>query len=249
MRIAILSDIHGNNDALSAVIEDAERKRVDHYLLLGDIFSFGPSPNEVLNIVESLPIINSIIGNHDQYLRDRIFLNPSKKIMGQSVTDPSLKILIECEEWCMDNIGQKGDAYLSRMQTLHSTQINNERILFVHATPGDVESAPSKETIFSMLELADQYNCSIYVSGHTHIPHSIRINGKHFINPGSVGLPWDGNKRASYCIINLDDEELTVEYTRVKYNIKHTINQLIQRKVPYRDITIKRLEQASLFPR
>ncbi len=246
MRIGVLSDIHGNKDALEQVIQDSASKGVENYIILGDFFSQGPFPKDVLDIVKTLPVICMIMGNHDYYIANKVFDNPAGKILGKSVNAPQLAELIENERWCMNEIREEGIEFLRKLQTTYTYNISQREVYFCcHAQPLDYETAPSSNSIITPNLEETLVSSVYYLSGHTHIPHFIKEKHMIFINPGSIGMPFDGDTKASYCIISTV-KPTELEFYRIDYNINKVINDLERRKVPLSKQTIRRLKTAQI---
>lgn len=241
MNIAIISDIHGNIEALKKTIEDIEQKGVDRYIILGDLVAQGPYPEEVLNLVNNLNTIGIVCGNHDYYLAYKIFDNPNEKILGKSVKDDKLAELIQNEKWCMKEIGDVGMKFLRKLPKYFTYWLKDTKLCFCHASPWDYEVAPRVGCFDIIKKIEEEVNSTIYFSGHTHIPHLIKSEKITFVNPGSVGLPFDGDIRASYCIISDERPDKPMFY-KVKYDVGNVIHALNKRKVPLGTLTIRRLK-------
>lgn len=244
MKIAILSDIHGNKHALEEVIKDASRRGVEKYIVLGDLFVHGACPKEVLEILQGIPILSSVMGNHEYYVTSDLIKSGNGMIMGKPITHDSLKELIDAEEWWLEQVGDAGIEFLKSSNQFSKCCLESQNIFCCHASPWDYESAPSPENIESVYELEEQLDESIniYLSGHTHVPHFIKGNKVRFINPGSVGLPIDGDNSASYCIFTPNSSSYDLDFLRVSYNVNGAIAAISERQVPLGLRTIKILQ-------
>ncbi|MCR9118334.1 MAG: metallophosphatase family protein [bacterium] len=234
MKRAILSDIHGNLEALEAVLADIDKQNVDQIFCLGDVIGYGPNPRECLDIVMGFDLC--ILGNHDQ----GALFDPEGFSSGAENaifwTRQHLENLCETDE--------EKAAALKRLQFLGNlprTHFEGDQ-LFVHGSarsplneyvfPEDVYNARKIERIFSLIE----GSC---FQGHTHVPgvftddcrfqspqelNNLYTLGKKkaMVNVGSVGQPRDGNPLSCYLIV--DDGRL--EYRRVDYPREKTIEKI-----------------------
>jgi predicted phosphodiesterase len=274
--IAIISDIHGNAEALMKVVEDAERQQVKTFVILGDLFVHGPSPERVYEIVKDLQVRYWIMGNHDYYIAKGLIDKPDAIILGKPVkekknekgksNDQIFADLIDNMHWWREKIGKdKCMKFFSKFKSIAThkqDQGRQQQLIFSHALPWDYEKAPDTQDLAIISRLEEEIRHSsyiyhqpeeqpdsfIYISGHTHIPHYIpRLKAKekniYFINPGSVGLPWDGNRKASYCILS-EDEPGVPYFRRVVYDINSVIEKLGSRRVPLNYDTKRRLQEA-----
>ena len=227
MKIAIISDIHGNMEALTQVLTDAQGLSPDQIVCLGDCIGYGPEPNEVIEAVRRHNI-PSIIGNHEMAVLDQVHLswfNPkARKSLEQTLTMLS-------------------GASVDFIKTMpYSRVLSGAR--FVHGFPPESaqiylfqKSAPELRKAFE--NLAEP----ICFVGHTHNLEEIRFDGRqvdrralpqgitrldpkcrYIINVGSVGQPRDGNNNAKYII--WDSDRRFVEVRFVSYNITATVAKI-----------------------
>jgi predicted phosphodiesterase len=244
MKIAVLSDIHGNKHALEEVIKDSSRRGVEKYIILGDLFVHGGCPREVLDILQEMPIISSVMGNHEYYVTSNLIKSENGLIMGKPANHDSLKELIAAEKWWLDQVGDVGIEFLKLSGQSDKCCLESQNIFCCHASPWDYELAPSPENIELVNKIEVQLDelSGMYLSGHTHVPHFIKGNRVKFINPGSVGLSIDGDNRASYCIFTLNDTSYDVHFLRVSYDVDGAISAITNRGVPLGSRTIKILQ-------
>ena len=234
MKRAIISDIHGNLEALTAVLARIDQLGVDSIICLGDIIGYGPNPIECLDLVmERCGLV--ILGNHDQAsIFDPEGFNPvaMKAIFwtrDQLEGDPNV-----------DRSDQRWD-YLGGLPRRH----DEGEFLFVHGSPRD----PTNEYVFEehiyqkpmMDSLMSRFEKFCF-QGHTHIP-GVFTEGCKFIPPGSltdgiyhladekcmfnvgsVGQPRDGNRDS--CFVVLDSDARTVQYFREHYPAEQTRDKI-----------------------
>jgi predicted phosphodiesterase len=230
---AIISDIHGNLEALEAVLRAVSYEGVDEIWCLGDIVGYGPNPIECVDLVKNNCSL-CLMGNHDWAAVNRpVGFNSAATLM-----------IYRTKEW-MQVTDKSTEEEKNRWQFLESLPLREVRepFLLVHASPraelseyippSDVRREAEKlRDIFGMLE---RY-CMV---GHTHLPccifedmdilipegtgYVVELGDrKTIINTGSVGQPRDGDNRA--CFITLDDNIVT--YHRVAYNFNRTAEKL-----------------------
>ncbi|MEM2627685.1 MAG: metallophosphoesterase family protein [Ignisphaera sp.] len=225
IKIAIISDIHGNVDALNAVLESVSRW--DYIWFLGDFVDYGPEPHIVVDIVKSLKPDAVVMGNHD----NAVALNVD------CMCAPEIH---ELSEYTRRNISLK---FLSRdqlewLKMLPKTaevDIGNKRFYIVHGSPrnplyGYMYPYLSLEELKlsltpSLVSLKPKpVRANVVVVGHTHIPMDIVVDSIKIVNPGSCGQPRDGDNRASYVVYDVETE--IVEIRRVKYDVERVIGKL-----------------------
>ena len=194
MKIAFISDIHGNYEALSAVLEEIDKLDIKRIFCAGDVVGYYSQVNECCNELRSRGIL-SVMGNHDWYMAGGGFCPRSKSVN-------------ECLAYQRGVIEKENLNWLQAFP-LHM-QIDN--IKLVHggwADPIDEYLTPKKEYFDNVLG-------EVFVSGHTHIQTVEKFNNKIYCNPGSVGQPRDGDPMAAFAVFDGKDFKLY----RVKYDLQ-----------------------------
>jgi predicted phosphodiesterase len=233
MRLAIISDIHGNLEAFRQVLADIDRAQVDDIVCLGDCIGYGPEPEEVVGLIRERGI-PCVLGNHELGLLDRTYLdwfNP-----------PTRDCLLLTETFLskatMDYLGAFPPAMIR-----HGARC-------VHGCPPDSVTAylfqvSDRELVRSLRATAE----AVCFVGHTHDLAIIGLSGegllrlplgpgvtplvgatRWIINVGSVGQPRDGNNKAKYVIWDVEEE--TIEVRFVAYDIAHTVDKVKERGFP-----------------
>jgi putative phosphoesterase len=235
MRIAIISDIHSNIVALEAALKDLQRQGdADHILVAGDMFAFGPAPNQVLAVLRELPRARFLLGNAERYLLNGAY--PAGR-NGNGWRDDLLLTF----RWTVEELGQPGLDFLRAAPASQSLPLGERRLLAVHGSPRSdeenlTESAPPEFFAQMCLDPA----VAIIACGHTHVPMDRRVGSLRVVNAGSVGIPFDGDPRASYALISVEAGAVRaarVEIRRVVYDIEQTVEQLYARGCPAADIS------------
>jgi putative phosphoesterase len=210
MRIAIVSDIHGNLPALEAVLADVGAERPDAVYCLGDLVGYGASPNEVTERIrtEGLP---TIMGNYDDgvgFDRDECgcaYRDPFDRALG----DRSLA-------WTKAHTTAANKAFLRTLVHELRFEADGRRVLLVHGSPRKMnEYLFEDRPLSSFQRLAASSKADIIVFGHTHKPYQKDVDGVRFVNAGSVGKPKDLDWRA--CWLLLDSG--AAAFHRVRYDV------------------------------
>ncbi len=236
MKIAILSDIHGNVVALEAVLKDLQRQgNADHIVVPGDIFAFGPAPNEVLTVLQQLPNARFLMGNTDRYLLEGTY--PSTP----GSDDWQDKLLLSFR-WTAERLGRDGLRFLETIPFSQVIQDGGRQLLAVHGSPKSDEDGLTVRTTAGDLEgMPIDPRVAIIACGHTHVPMDRIIGGVRVVNAGSVGLPFDGDPRACYVVIsNLAANgygPVQVEFRRVAYDVEKAVEQFYAVNYPAPDIS------------
>ena len=233
MRLAILSDIHGNLEALEAVLRDMDEQNIDRIMSLGDNIGYGPDPEAVTEILRELRI-ESVVGNHEWALMNKEHMewfNPFAR-----------KALLRTE-------GLMSEQSLKELKDLPVQRVLNNCLL-VHGCPPDSINTYLFEVpdhlFFTIFMEIRQDICFV---GHTHMLELIGFTGgsvirdflregsnpleedrKYIINIGSVGQPRDGNNHAKYVIWDETSHDLTVRY--IPYDIQKTAGKILSIGMP-----------------
>ncbi|HVB71972.1 MAG TPA: metallophosphoesterase family protein [Ktedonobacteraceae bacterium] len=234
MRIAILSDIHGNLTALEAVLQDLDNQPpVEQIVIAGDICLNGPYPREALERVQDMncPVIQ---GNTDLEI---VTQAPEKGEKKRTTIG-----------WTREQIGQHGIDYLASLPFSH--HIPNPRgsdLLVVHANPLNQEDAifpnDSDSSLEHLLGEVDP-RTGVLAFGHLHIAYTRRWRQLLLVDVGSCGLPRDEDQRAAYAILNWQDQGWRAEIRRVPYDIQGVVKQIKTCGLPNPEKRIKVLLEA-----
>jgi putative phosphoesterase len=240
MKIAILSDIHSNVVALEAVLEDlGQQGKTDHILVTGDMFAFGAAPNEVLALLRQLPRARFLRGNAERYLLEGTY--PTAR----NGYDWRQELLLTFR-WTAEQLGPQGLAFLTLLPSSLLIPIHDRLLLAVHGSPRCDEEGLTLQTEASEFEqMKLDPRIAIIVCGHTHIPMDRRVGHLRVVNAGSVGIPFDGDPRASYALISTEPLEsggpIQVEIRRVTYDVEKAVGRFYARKCPAADISAHNL--------
>ena len=237
MRIAVVSDIHGNLTAFEAVLADIRLASPDLVLHGGDLADGGSSPREIVDRIRDLGW-QGVMGNTDEML-----VRPSalEDFASQSSAPPALWAVIR--QIALATRSALGEERLAWLGELPRVMIQEEFAL-VHASPEDCWRAPAAEATDADLEgIYGPLGRPTVVFGHTHQPSIRKIAGnpKLLINTGSVGLPFDGDPRASYLVL----ERGAPLIRRVEYDVEKELKALSRCDLPGAALTAKMLRTSS----
>ncbi len=229
MPTAILYDIHGNLPALEAVLADARRAGASQFLLGGDYALFGPFPTETVSALRALSGATWIRGNVDRWCA-----HPD-----DAPEDPLVRESIAA---CREAIGE---SVTGELGALPERDVRNDT-LFCHASPiSDVRSF-FPEAAEDEQELLAGVAQQQVIFGHTHLQfRRVRGDGVELVNPGSVGLPFDGDHRAAYALMS---DSFSLELRRVEYDHEASATAMLERwgDHPWTRRTVERLRHARL---
>ena len=228
MRIAIISDIHGNCMALDAVLADIAsegQEAVDGYWILGDLAAAGAQPLEVMERVLGLDNARIVRGNSERYLTtgERPLATPVEEVTDLALLRDCIGIL-ESFAWTAGAMSAGGHLPFMLGLPLEErvTLPNGSRVLLVHASPGcdDGSGFVPWYSDGEMSERLEGCGADLVCVGHTHWPQNFHLNGAHVVNPGSVGNPMIPSLRATYAILEADESGYRVEHRAVEYDRK-----------------------------
>jgi len=247
MRIAVLSDIHGNSIALDAVLDDiADSGPVDEYWVLGDLVALGPDPVGVLDRLSATPNVKPIRGNTDRYVFACDRPPPS---MEEAAADPGkLRALVECAatfSWTQGVVTNAGWLdWLADLPLEIACELpDGTRALAVHSAPGRDDGIGIKAGLRDdelTLVLGD-CEADLVLGGHHHQPLDMCANGCRAVNVGSVSNPQPPDLRASYVVVEADQTGYQVHFRRVDYDREAVIEQLTSLRHPAREWIIRHL--------
>jgi predicted phosphodiesterase len=246
MRIAILSDIHGNPIALEAVLADIQKQGpIDEYWLLGDFAAIGYDPVKVLERVSALPNARFARGNTDRYLiTDELPL--SLQQMQTQVRPellPKMISTVKSFAWTRGYLAASGWLdWLARLPLEQRLRLpDGTRLLGVHAAPG-TDDGPGIHLRLSEAELealVKDCNADLICVGHTHIPLDRTAGGVRVINLGSVSNPVTPELLASYAIVKANNSGYQVQLRRVPYDREAVIEAVKRSGHPAGDYIIQ----------
>lgn len=236
MRIALLSDVHGNLPALEAVLADIDaRGDADAVYHLGDLVGYAPWPNEVVALLAERGI-PGVAGNYDSTVATRY------KHCGCKYEDPAQEALShESYAWTLEHTTEATRAYLARLPfRLDLRPLGGHtpgpRVALVHGNPmlNTVYWTEDRDDAFclKMAAKAGARAGDLLAFGHTHKPWQREVDGIGFVNTGSVGRPKDGDPRACYVRLSVLDSGFDLEFVRVEYDVERAARGVEESGLP-----------------
>jgi len=222
MKLAIISDIHGNFEALTSTLEDIQRRVADEVICLGDIVGYGPDPSRCLATLQERKI-PCLMGNHDAATFDMDV---------RSTFSPLARIAME---W---TAGRLSNGEIDQLRDFPYT-LQRHGLAFVHASPLAPEEFNYVLDIDDAAGNFDAFHEPLCFIGHSHQPaiycedlvgRSVVRGMRAIVNVGSVGQPRDGDKRA--CFGLFDSEAWTFEHVRVSYPADITAGKIYAAGLP-----------------
>ncbi len=212
MRLAVLSDIHGNMQALRAVVDSIKTKNVDRIVCLGDLAMAGPEPNKAIDFIKTQDW-TVIQGNTDEMIAyftqdvfDKVYENAP--IMAHALEQDVIEISAE------------NKVYLRNLPVNKCINVDNLKLLFVHGSP-----RRNNENIFPNMkmeeieEIVSDVDADVVFCGHTHMPCGYQTDSKiTVVNDGSVGRPFTENPQACYVIADILNGKIAIEHVLVDYD-------------------------------
>ncbi len=228
MKIAVISDIHGNMDALESVLQDISKENCFKIFCLGDIAMAGPEPSETIHKIQDLiktKDFHIIQGNTDNMLSVFSFdiyneLAKANAVMASAYLADS-KILSDEDK-----------AFLKSLAPQEYIEIKGIKILLVHGSPRkNNENIYPDMKIEEIEEIIRDTDADIIFCGHTHMPCGYQTNtNQTVINAGSVGRPFSESNNACYAILNInDDSTFQIYHKFVEYNVEQASQKLKNR--------------------
>ncbi len=211
MRIAILADIHGNREALEAVMADIVRQGVERVVVAGDLVNRGPANADVVEMVTEAGW-EVIQGNHDQLVADWVYGQVPPEWYEDPMWRPLAWVARQVEAWA---------GYLAALpDRVRLHEPGTHPILVVHGSPRHnregLHPFLSDGEIEHILAGVEE---PLIVCAHTHVPLDRTVNGHRVINPGAVGVPFNRDPRAQYTIFTArEDGTWDVEFRRLAYD-------------------------------
>lgn len=230
MRLALISDIHGNTLGLDAVLADARARAIDETWFLGDFCAIGPDPAGVLERVTRVDHARFIRGNTDRYVCTNDRPPPSLADIRADTTQIEMYANIAASfAWTRGFLSATGwFDWLARLPVEIRETIDGTRILAVHAAPGTDDGVgihPGQGNA-ELSVILDGCSADVAIVGHTHEPMLRRVDSVTLINLGSVGNPRSGDLRASYVILDVSRDGVFAEHRRVSYDRDAFVSQV-----------------------
>lgn len=181
MRVALISDLHGNELALRAVLRDIERVGADQIVCLGDVATLGPQPEAVLDLLAELGC-PCILGNHDDFLLDPELIRRYTEV----------PVVVEAVDWCRARLSRRHLDFVRTFRADLELALDGETKLFVfHGSPrSHMEDLLATTPPADLDRFLAGRSAAVMAGGHTHVQMLRQHRGTLLVNPGSVGMPF-----------------------------------------------------------
>jgi predicted phosphodiesterase len=238
MRLGVLADIHGNEAALRAVLEDADGCRVDRWWVLGDLALLGPRPAEVLGLLQELPSVQMLRGNCARYVLTGEQPAPhatAADAMGRLDLVERYGLMAAGIGWTRGVLDQAGllDVLAGLPAQLRRPLRSGALLLGVHASPR-ADDGPGIEPGIADEQLGPLLagcGADVVIGGHTHSAADRLVGGIRALNPGSTGLPRTSGV-ANWLLLDDDGDELAVTHRGVPFDAGAVVADLRRRRHP-----------------
>ncbi|MBQ2645291.1 metallophosphoesterase family protein [bacterium] len=228
MKIAIISDIHGNDEALKAVLEDIKTQECNKIFCLGDLAMAGPEPSKVVNkFKEMLKKDNFLLiqGNTDEKLGtyDKNF---------EEKLEQYVPVMANAYRADLKELTEDDKIFLANLPKTLTIEENGVKIMLCHGSPRkNDENITNELTTEEIEEIIKDVDAEIIFCGHTHVPCGYTTNeGKIVVNVGSVGRPFSEKPEACYVIVDISENgDYGIEHRLIKYDYETAAKKLEKR--------------------
>ena len=239
-KVAVLSDIHGNLEALTAVRAALKKERPDHVIIAGDLVFQGPDPTGVVDAVREMELSGATIiqGNTDVAVADFDY-SAAFPWMADGVPDTFRDAI----EWAHDQLGDDRLAWLRRLPSERRLMVDDTMLLGCHASPGSqTQGFDAQLDPTVTIERISRTDARVICCGHTHLPEVRDLGWKLIVNAGSAGYVFDGEPTASWALIEVEDGEIRAEIRRAEFDTMAVASALSARGLAgdvYRAATVR----------
>jgi predicted phosphodiesterase len=227
--LAVFSDIHGNIQGLTAVLQDIESRGADLVWCGGDLVGYGANPGEVIETIQRKGIPTSM-GNYDDAI------GYFRMVCGCDYPDEAaMNRGLRSVAWTKAHTTDAHKAYLRNLPYRLYREIEGRRIVLTHGSPASLTEylfAHKPDEVFS--QHLDAVSADVLICGHTHEPyHKVLRGGRRAINAGSAGKPKHGNPNATYVLIDITAGGLATEVVEVPYDYEAAARAIEATDLPH----------------
>jgi predicted phosphodiesterase len=245
MRIAVLSDVHGNLPALLEVRKAVDAARPDYVAICGDLAFNGPDPAGTVDLIRELDKAGAFVicGNTDLAVTDGDY--------GAAFpwfSDGVPETYRVAAEWARDQLGDDRVDYLRKLPWERRLRIDDGSpdgvlVVFCHASPGSLtDGLPADLDAVVTMDRVSRTDAAVIACGHTHLPEIREFGWRTIVNDGSAGYVFDGDPMASWALIDIEEGHVKAEIKRTSYDVMAAANAVSARGLPgdvYRAATIR----------
>ena len=231
MRLALLSDQHGNDVAFRAALEDVERVGVEEVVCLGDVVQGGTEPAQTLDRLAALGC-ETVLGNADAFLLEVDADSP------EPVTERQLAV----RDWTLSQLGPSHLDQIRSFAPVVRRELGGLSLVLFHGSPRSYDDVLLPELGGEALEPFLGHDAALLAGGHTHLQWTRRIGDALYVNPGSVGLSYDRHPDppvlrplAEWALVTVTDGAVAVEFRQVPYAVENFRAAAEQSGRPYAD--------------
>jgi predicted phosphodiesterase len=215
MKIALLSDVHGNLPALQTVAAHLEAWQPDQVIVAGDLVNRGPRSRECLEFAQGKRGWRMLLGNHEEFV--------ARHARPDAPRDGPLFELRRSSHFAYHQLGGDVSALDGLPFSLSLAAPDGREARFAHASMrGTRDGIYPHSSDDDLRQRAGLPWPGLFCAGHTHLPVARRVDGTLVVNCGSAGLPFDGDTRASYARLTWRDGEWSAEIVRLRYDLEQT---------------------------
>lgn len=233
MKFAVITDVHGNFDALEAVLDDIDRKGdVDKIYNLGDNIGVGHETNKVLDYIFDRDDMEIIAGNHDEAVMSLVNDTPYPEDLKDK--------FFEHHQWIENHLDEDYYDKINDLPRVIEKKFGNKNVLFIHyEIPNEYLNAPIDKQPFSpiteptkeaMQTLFSDKQADLIVFGHNHTVHLFDDKEKIYFNPGAVGL--NNGAHAVYGLVTIEEDVISIERVKVAYDNEEFLRGFDEKQVP-----------------
>jgi putative phosphoesterase len=232
VRLALLSDQHGNDVAFRAALADVERLGVEEVVCLGDVVQGGTEPAQTLDRLAALGC-ETVLGNADALLLEVPADSP----------EPVTERLLEVREWTLSQLAPSHLEQIRSFAPVVRRELDGVPVVLFHGSPRSYDDVLLPELGGEALKPFLGHDAALLAGGHTHLQWTRRIEEALYVNPGSVGIAYDRHEEepqtlrplAEWALVTVEEGAVAVEFRRVPYAVED-VKAAAQRSArPYAD--------------
>lgn len=232
MKVLVISDIHGNPDALEAVLK--KHGKADEIWGIGDYIGFCPHPDKVAAILKKLPNLTAVKGNWEHLYLTNFDIRKAKGAPGNATREDLIKVV----EDGMKRVTKEVKEYIKKLPDTQLLERRGKKFHLAHCAAYDPfdGSCENKEDFEKCIKAV---GADVYINGDMHVQKQIKYKNKLFLNPGGVSWPSDGKKMGAHCMILEVSKDLKVKFDVVSYDYKKVYSELEKINLPRRHNFLK----------
>ncbi len=228
MKIAVISDIHGNMQALDAVLEEIKKEKCEKIFCLGDLAMAGPEPAKTIEKIRDLSKNSDftlIQGNTDEMIANC----DNRMVHLLEENNPVMAHALECDAVDVSDVQKE---FLRELPKQKELEIEGVKILLVHGSPRkNNENIYPDLPIEEIEEMIAQTNADVIFCGHTHVPCGYQTNTKQtVVNVGSVGRPFSQEPKSCFAVLEIKNGEFEISHKLVPYDVQKAAEILRERQ-------------------